>query len=416
MAQVYTPGLISSYQSYLQNPGHVDTDNIFDILIHNNQQRDLGNYYFQILIFEDDELDDDKPPSLSLIWGQKTDLINKYFGGDENKYLDNIGSEDQFLFPTNGVNVDTEFVEKSETEYSTIYFLLQSRKLSQLLAYTWLDDNDIRKIMEENVDEITNSSLNNDNKVKKIKDAERKLDKIEFVRKILNSYNILPDTYYLNPNTKQLQQETRLELRKELLRIEEEEKDKEIEIEKKIIKDKEIEIIKDKKIKKIELLDFYLIKPESQAFGSISLALLLSGNAYYKDQNTNKMIRIQEPILSNYEIVWDHALEMSWDTFFTTKEDVSQAGKNPKPPYHKMIIGYPPKPYEFSGGSLEAQKALEDWATADDHYKKGGPIQQPSFYPRHMKKGSTTITTAAWDNKKVNCVLPPYHYIPVTCG
>ncbi len=383
MAQVFTPNFLDSCKSYLQNPGHVDTDNIFDFYPIDGK---YDQYYFQILIFENPKDEEDEP---TLVIGKKEELLSTYF---EN-------CREELSCPTKGITVNTNFVTTKETEYSTIYFLLQCRKLSQLLSYTWLENDVIESITNSNISKIEEfeklSSFSVTEKDEKIQDALRKLQKIKLVRKILNTYNIIPRNTLDGEGHKLVGD---IALKQKILNIEKGKKDK----------------------TEIEQCDRFLIKPESQAYGSISLALLLSGNAYYRekiqknqdsDQQKYKMIRIQEPILSNYEIVWDNALEMSWDTFFTTKEDVSQAGMNPQPPYHKMIIGYPVKPYECTDKDSKYSKVLQAWATAPDDSGSG----KYPFYPPEQHSSKTEPPTD-WENKKLKFVLPPYPYIPVTCG
>ena len=224
---------------------------------------------------------------------------------------------------------------------STVRFLLQCRKLSQILAYTWLDPDRI---------------------------PENKKHQIKLVRKILDSYNIIPDTYWANDQN-------------QVERI------KDIEVEKKLLEIKET---------KDGLLNL-LIKPEYISYRSISLALLLSGQAYYRGAG-DQWKRICDPIFSTYEMIWEYAVDVSWDTFYATRIDISQAGERPTPPYTKVTLSYPPRPNEFS---LEQDK-IQEWVTAEEDFKDS----KYPFYPEE--------DTPDWHNHQLKFVVPPYPYIPLS--
>ncbi|NEP55494.1 MAG: hypothetical protein F6K31_00335 [Symploca sp. SIO2G7] len=96
-----------------------------------------NRYYFQILTF--DELTDD----FKLVYGSKAALEKEY------------GLEPG-AFPTFGVHLREDFLtatpedgqieeQQKIAEAATIRFLLQSRKLSQIMTYTWLDQDKIEK-------------------------------------------------------------------------------------------------------------------------------------------------------------------------------------------------------------------------------------------------------------------------------
>ncbi len=118
MAQVFTRSYVQNLQSNLsikigQGPKSID----------GNQYND---YYFQLLIFENE----DHP---KLVYGTKEALQTKY-------------NLDSSSFPSSGAKVDPRFCPSqpkddplAQAELSTVYFLLQTRKLSQMIAYTWLE-------------------------------------------------------------------------------------------------------------------------------------------------------------------------------------------------------------------------------------------------------------------------------------
>ncbi|QSJ18000.1 hypothetical protein JYQ62_03875 [Nostoc sp. UHCC 0702] len=312
------------------------------------------NYLFQILTIEG------KPDNRvkKLVYGTKSNLV-KYLGIADND------------LPTEGTKVNLEFVRTDEPQFSAVRFLLQCRQLSQMMSYTWLDD---QKLQEYQPKEGTDPL----NKVRKTQ--------IELVREIFNSYNIIPDAYELDDelslspdedNVIELKPLIDIELREKLFEAEEEDS------------------------KSV----FYLIKPEYISYGSISLALLLSGQAYYNEGG--KWKQIWKSILSTYETIWEYALDVSWDTFYSSRVDISQAGYLARPPYTKVTLGYPPKPSEFS----LRQKNIQIWAeepeeapeNSKDHSHKKG---QFPFYPERNTKD--------WERKNLQFVASPYPYMPLS--
>ena len=128
----FSPSAIRNIQSNLHIDFGVDTSSLKD-------QNHYNEYYFQTLAFESIE------DTGKLVCGKKKDLEKHY----------NL----EFLsLPTAGVKVDQEFVpikssdEIEAAQYSTVRFLLQCRKLSQLLTSTWLDDP--KKIQDEKEEKL----------------------------------------------------------------------------------------------------------------------------------------------------------------------------------------------------------------------------------------------------------------------
>ncbi|MFK0733011.1 MAG: hypothetical protein ACIWVG_17970, partial [Gloeotrichia echinulata HAB0833] len=255
------------------------------------------NDLFQILTI--DEIDGEF--TINLVYGRKEYFRNHYPGVDTDK------------LPTKGTKVKQEFVKTSKYKYPTIRFLLQSRKLSQMMASTWLD------LGKLNLQEYTSSFFK----------------KVKCVKKIFGSYNIAPDTFYefSGENENHESRMTMTNLTRLLLNNQEH--------------------------------TDWLIKPGSLGYSSISLALLLCGQAYYRttDESGNKKWEIiWESIFSTYEMIWEYALELSWDTFYATRKDVSQSMGKPRPPFTQVTLGYPPRPSEFN---LD-EESIQDWAFAKD--------------------------------------------------
>lgn len=320
MSQVHTSNFVKGLQSNL----HIKVGTEPQTLEPNK----YGEYYFQILIFED------VTGAAKLVYGTKKALQATY-------------SLDASSLPTPGAIVDDDFLSGGKgqkiAELASVRFLLQGRKISQMMAYTW---------------------LNSDNIPDEIK------DQTQLAKKIFNSYNIVPETYWVNSP-------------------DEIETIQDIEIEEKLL---------DIKQTNEQLLDF-LIKPEHVGYDSISLALLLCGQVYYKGKDA-QWTRVWEPIFGTYEIVWEYACDISWNAFYNMTIDLSQSGVVPKPPYAKMVLGYPPRPDEFNLG----QDQIEKWATAKEF------SSCDNEYPFYPQKG-----TAEWKNQQLKFVIPPYPYIPLSC-
>ncbi len=318
--QIFTPSFLKGLRSNLnyQIPTNTTAIEFYDGV----DLTQYNKYYFQVLVFEN--VDEDP----KLIYGTKEDLQTKY-GFDVSD------------FPSYGVEVDRGFLSTSDSRlkaatFSTVRFLLQCRRLSQLMSYTWLNE------VPEN---------------------------IKLSRKVFDSYNLIPETFWLERDTLETI-DNDFKLNKKLSRLKNTEDD---------------------------LLDYFLIKPKYISYTSISLALLLCGQAYYLDQdNNNKWTKICDPIFSTYEMVWEYALELSWDTFYASRIDLSSSTGMPQPPYTKVTLGYPPRPDEFSCG----QDKIEKWATAQDDDEGLG------FYP---EEGS-----ADWNNQQLKRVEPPYPYLPLS--
>lgn len=318
MTTLFTPDLLKSFKSNLNiNVGSRHISPVID-----NHDKN----WFQILILEKDSANSENFEA-KLVYGEKKNLEKQY--------------KTKLSLPTDGVEIDTSFVSKSDSEFSTVRFLLQCRKLSQILTYTWLNPVEIEEKM--------------------------KLP-IKLIKRILNTYNIIPDTFICSENIC-LEKVLDIELQQKLLDIEKED---------------------------TQFGDF-LIKPESMSYSSVPLALLFCGQAYYKDGD--QLIKICEPIFSTYESIWEYAIRLSWDTFYATRIDLSQAGLSPKPPYTRVTMGYPPKPNEFNLG----ENQIKNWVTAKEYF-------EDSDYPFYPEKATTS-----WQNKQLEYVIAPYPYIPLSC-
>lgn len=303
MAQVFTRSYVQNLQSNLsikigQGPKSID----------GNQYND---YYFQLLIFENED-----PPKL--VYGTKKALQTKY----------NLAPSS---FPSSGAKVDPRFCPSgndqpnddplAQAELSTVYFLLQTRKLSQMIAYTWLEPENIPDEMKA---------------------------KVNLVRKILRFPHQKVCTYWLdNHHSEQKPPEYS-----------------------------------------------WLIQPDNINYDFIALALLLCGQAFYKDEN-GQFAHIWEPIGSIYQLIFEYGLDVSWELFHGVMTEIGHTGKDF--PAGKITVPYPPRPSEFN----VSQSDIETWATAKEH---DGPYP---FYPSQDSED--------WKNHQLKHVYPPSPYIPLSC-
>lgn len=324
MARVFTNSLIQDLQFNL-NTSIGQELTLFNPESPSTSESPYAGYYFQLLIFEDLE---NKP---QLVCGTQAALIEKY----------RINSKD---LPSSGVNVNEKFTNKEEKildpmariKLGTVQFLLQTRKISQLIAYTWLEEIEMPTEIKEN---------------------------IKLVRKVFKSYGANPDTYWIENNL--------------LMPVSD--------INTKISEIKDQDCFFD-----------YFIKPENIGYQSITLALLLCGHAYYKQQD-GTYSRIWEPIAAVYQFIVEYCIDISWDSFYGTTIELIKTGKQKQSPANKVIIPYPPRPSEFD----LSQKEIKDWATAEID---GGLYP---FYP--------TEETQEWKDSQPQYVAPPTSYIPLSC-
>lgn len=142
----------------------------------------------------------------------------------------------------------------------------------------------------------------------------------------------------------------------------------------------------------------FLILPNSTAWERIALSLLLAGQAYRQikdDKSTTGYIyqQISEPIFSTGEIIHRYGLDVVWYDYIGKISEVEFSPVDVSTNY-KVVIPYPPIPDE-KNLSLEE---IEKWAEASD---KEAPFP---FY---------RITE---DNRYVGIdyVSPPYPYIPLS--
>ena len=144
-----------------------------------------------------------------------------------------------------------------------------------------------------------------------------------------------------------------------------------------------------------------IILPDGLNWQYIRLSLLCAGQAYLKTDE-NDYQRINEPIMSTYDICVNYAFTtVSWSEYIATSAELVQPGHNQIPPYYKVTFPYPPRP-NMDEYSLLSEEDIYTWANAQE---QDGELP---FYPA-KEKGN-------YVSDLVGNVLPPYPYIPPTSG
>ena len=150
--------------------------------------------------------------------------------------------------------------------------------------------------------------------------------------------------------------------------------------------------------------DRMLILPNSRSWNGIRLALLLAGQAFRKEYRLNGdgnylcddncYSQICQPIMSTSEIVAHYSIEASMESFHGQIEEIPM-GLYSDLPYLKTIIPYPPIP----GEEQVKIEELEQWFLAEDE-----DSECPFFTKNNENKYTTGIQNAT----------PPYPYIPIS--
>jgi hypothetical protein len=115
----------------------------------------------------------------------------------------------------------------------------------------------------------------------------------------------------------------------------------------------------------------FLILPTSKAWQGIALSLLSSGQAYYLNKKENKYHQVAESVLSTGEIVFNYSLESDWSIFQGQFKELIISEQSPWMVY-QVVMPYPPIP---SSEQLDAND-IKKWAEAEED---GGDF---SFYKK----------------------------------
>ncbi|NER02621.1 MAG: hypothetical protein F6K17_08275 [Okeania sp. SIO3C4] len=373
---IYTADYIRSLQSNLYDCSDpIISRTPFDTSI-NERESEYENSFFQLLVYtgnlsfninqiSSDDNEDISEEDFIILYGRKKNLIKIKDYPFQNLVTDSTS------LPSKGVKLNKDFfnqdisaLHKFSTSH-TVRFLLQCRKLSQVLASIWIND-------------------------------EEKNLKQKLIKKIFDAYNIIPNLegklFFVNDEGKI---KTLTQRRRNFIEgiIERQEDIKEI-LEEGGLEER---IADNLESYKQDLS--YVIKRSSVGYPSLSLSLLMSGQAYYYNTDSNNWEQICDPILSTYEIVWEYSFDVSWDTFYSTRIDLSESGLAQRLPYTKVTISYPPRPDEFS----LKHKHIKAWVNAKDYSEDEDNF--PFYPPRDSDE---------WNSLKIKYVAPPYPYLPMS--
>jgi len=146
-----------------------------------------------------------------------------------------------------------------------------------------------------------------------------------------------------------------------------------------------------------------LILPDGLNWQLIRLSLLFAGQAYLVEQDENQQktyIPLCDPILSTYDICVYVAFTMiSWSDYIAQRLEFTQPGRNAKPPYFKVTVPYPPLILQEGTDLTEDQ--IKEWVNAPD---EGGNWP---FYPENQN--------GEYVSDLVTNIVPPYPYLPTSC-
>ncbi len=359
-----------------------------------SQENKYDNYVFQILEVNKELLENnDEEKGTKIVYG-KLSKIREYYQQKYNYIYDVNGklTEDKNKFfndylPSPGVKVETSFLGEEDqntylkyAEFATVRFLLQCRRLSQMMTKTWLNDPTFVSPEENN--------------------------KIKYMNKIFHIFNYKPqETYAIKKDQSGKIEQIKTDLLGDIYKSLQEEQmfyacdsshknsDKE--------KEKE---------NQQKSMSYYLHHDKA-----LILELFLSGQAYIvDDRNPNPTLqRLNEPIFSTYELIWEYELDLSWDTYYAKREDIARPGYRQiiRQPNTRVTLGLPARP----DYKLLTDDKIRRWVYAEERYGEknafsvdGKPEEGLSFYP---EKGSEE-----WKNKQVKNVFPPYPYIILSCS
>ncbi|NET28807.1 hypothetical protein [Okeania sp. SIO1I7] len=282
--------------------------------------------------------------------------------------LPGIGNEKIDNFPHEGLDMKAvmKFKKKSMgdkmfiNQYHALRRLLAARKLSQLIAETWLRDDQIEATIDEKTSLIDPTiSSNQETEIK-----EEKVLALKIIRKLFLSANRPPD------RTKSESSATK--------------------------SDRQM-----------------IIKKNQESWRNICLNLLFCGQAYYKKGDRYIEV-LKSPIISTYEASCFFSFQVVWNSFVGTVEEIKQVGKN-QPPFYRVFIPYPQRPNvtekadSYEDGLFQpilTADTIKNWAYSQDIVRK----PKSTEFPFAKKKWNSK------DGIHIEYVSPPYPYLPMSCS
>lgn len=362
-----------------------------------SSQENYDDYIFQILEVNEELIgnNNSEEKGIKIVVGTLSN-IRKYYQ-EEYNILDVNGQcvedKDKFFndyLPSPGVKVKTSFLGEEDqntdlkyAEFSTVRFLLQCRRLSQMMTKTWLDNS-------------VNLSC-------KEKQMNIEKNRITYMNKIFHLFNYKPPmTYLLKKNNNKIEQEKQDNLKGIYEYLEDEH-----------VKKKQEEVsaqsassVKNQDENKKKLSSYYL--QDKQA---LILSLFLSGQAYIvDDRNPNPTLqRLNEPIFSTYELIWEYELDLSWDSYYAKREDIARPGYREiiRKPNTRVTLGLPARPND----KLLTDEKIINWVYAKEMPKEKNDFLDENKFPFYPEEESDE-----WKSKQVKNVFPPYPYIILSCS
>jgi hypothetical protein len=338
----------------------------------NKNELSYDNHVFQILevnkklILDKNEQKNNEIPEqtgMKIVAGTLSSIREKYDKYDKVSFhLRSPGDTGDFYLPSPGAEPNTLFPGKGGNylwapEYATVRFLLQCRNLSQLMTKTWLDESKTKC-----------QYLNDEQK------EEQKI--IRYMKKIFKLFNYKPQIELLSDLTFD-------------------------ELEKGKYKNDTNDTLKEN----VKNFGYYLYDKNA-----LPLELFLSGQAYILDEYDEKvddrkgtLQRLNEPIFSTYELIWEYELDLSWDSYYAKRVDIARPGYRDIIPHPntRVTLGLPARP----GEDLLTNEQIKEWVNATE--KSEDETKFP-FYPE--------TDTTEWKNKQVKNVFPPYPYMILSCS
>ena len=366
-----------------------------------SSQENYDDYIFQILEVNKELIENNsEEKGINIVVGTLRN-IRKYYQ-EEYNILDVNGQcvedKDKFFndyLPSPGVKVKTSFLGEEDqntdlkyAEFSTVRFLLQCRRLSQMMTKTWLD-NSVNLSCKEKQMNIEKNRI----KLEK--------NRIKYMNKIFHLFNYKPPmTYLLKKNNNKIEQEKQDNLKGIYEYLEDEHVKK---------KQEEVSVqsassVKNQDENKKKLSSYYL--QDKQA---LILSLFLSGQAYIVDDKKKNFQRLHEPIFSTYELIWEYELDLSWDSYYAKREDIARPGYREiiRKPNTRVTLGLPARP----NYKLLTDDQIKDWVYAKEMPKENNDFLDENKFPFYPEEESDE-----WNNKQVKNVFPPYPYIILSCS
>ena len=312
--------------------------------------------------------------------------------------------------PSPGVEVNQEFLGIKNAEddndnglkyadFCTVRFLLQCRRLSQMMTKTWLNGDDNARHFEGQEDRIKKEKI-----------------RIRYTDKIFHLFNYKPIEKCIKRNKNRVLELCTRSSSKSIYDFLDLESNNSAHCHSKpnnyaTMASAEKKEPEGSQANIRELFSYFL-----EDRNVLVLALFLSGQAYVVDKDKKIMQRLNEPIFTTYELIWEYELDLSWDSYYAKREDIARTGYRDikSKPNTRVTLGLPAKPNDQS---LKCENIIK-WVYAKEEDGEqnaisvaGAPEGGKTEFPFYPEKGSPE-----WKNKQLKNVFPPYPYIILSCS